>query len=136
MSRTLSNNQNNGVFFYISIYEDNNNDTRQYCRIFTFTLAIVNRSWTMNLSCASVWSCWTLAWGVYITDDFKSKCNCSKPPYRYLYENTSKSVICLSKWSSLYNLVFCVCSVNIQANGFITNKDLENNQLYFFNQYQ
>lgn len=58
-------------------------------------------------------------------------CNCSKPPNRYVYENTSESVVCLSKWSSLYTLLFCVYSVNIQANDLITNKDLENNRLYF-----
>lgn len=43
----------------------------------------------------------------------------------------SESVVCLSKWSSLYNLLFCVYSINIQANDLITNKDLENNRLYF-----
>lgn len=43
----------------------------------------------------------------------------------------SESVVCLSKWSSLYTLLFCVYSVNIQANDLITNKDLENNRLYF-----
>lgn len=129
MSRTLGNNQNNGVFFYISNYEDNNNDTRQYCRIFTFTLAIV------LLTGLGQWTCHEHQSEVveHLPEVYISQmiCNCSKPPNRYVYENTSESVVCLSKWSSLYTLLFCVYSVNIQTNDLITNKDLENNRLYF-----
>lgn len=128
MSRTLGNNQNNGVFFLIFLITKTTIMTPD-------SIAESSLSRLLLLTGLGQWTCHEHQSEVveHLPEVYISQmiCNCSKPPNRYVYENTSESVVCLSKWSSLYNLLFCVYSVNIQANDLITNKDLENNRLYF-----